>query len=745
MNAGLEQIAPFDTAPALLLAINVVLLLGLFWATFYYRSLYRITGADLRNRLDLIENLSEGIYRSSLDGRQLSANRALVNLNGYDDEAEMLEAVKDIAVEWYVEPTRRDQFREILHREGHVEDFVSEIYRHKTRERIWITESARIVRDHQTGRPLYYEGSVREITETVNRLKLEELFRKLTSQLPGGLLQFVRHPDGTYTAPYASTGTRRLAGLSEDEPFPDPSPFRNQVHADDLAGYDNALRRSRHSLEQLDHEFRMVIGGEMRWIRVIAKPEKVGETITWHGYVSDVSVRKKQELEIEKLAFFDPLTDLPNRRLFLERMNEAIAQCRRSRKSGALLFIDLDNFKALNDSKGHQVGDDYLVQVGRRLGECVEGEATVARIGGDEFVVIVGNAGRDKSRATSSAICHANRILAALREPFELGRMRHQASASIGMVVFDGRNDSAEELIKRADVAMYEAKAAGRNRLSVFDPAAMSRESERYDLTMALREAIERDDFRLHLQPQVDRSGRLHAAEALVRWYHPEHGIIKPDRFIPLAESSGLINDLGRMVLEKGMGILADWSRDTSTSELRLALNISVQSFAAPDFVEEFDRLVAREKIDPALLTLEFTEHVMAEDHAQMAARMAALKTMGVRFSLDDFGTGYSSIAYLKELPFDEVKIAGSFVTDILASEDDRMLVRTILAMASTLGLTTVAEKVETQAQEALLQQYGCDIFQGYLYGMPLTPEAFALIAANTRTLPHGQPPRLRA
>lgn len=717
---------------------------GLATMVGYWRRKALAAQHELENTRDLIENLSEGIYRSSLDGRQLSANDALVRLNGYTSEQEMLDAVTDIAVEWYVEPNRRDEFREILHRVGHVEDFVSEIYRHKTRERIWITESARIVRDKTTGRALYYEGSVREVTETVERLQLEELFRKLTSQLPGGLFQFVRHPDGTYTIPYASVGTYRLAGLPLDVPLTDPLPIRARIHPEDVAIYDNAMRTSRRTMCPLDAEFRVVRNGEPHWVRMMAKPEAIGETITWHGYVTDVSIRKRQEMEIEKLAFYDPLTGLPNRRLFMERMQSALKDCAHGRRLGALIFIDLDNFKALNDTKGHDIGDEYLVKISRTLLACVGERDTVARIGGDEFVVIIDNAGRNEALATAEGIRLCNRILAALNAPMELTTVRHQGSASLGLVLFDGRRDGADELLKHADLAMYEAKASGRNAVSIFDPAAMRRESERYNLALALREAIDRDDFRLHFQPQMDGDGRLRAAEALLRWYHPDHGIIKPDRFIPLAESSGLIKDLGRLVLAKGIRRLATWQGEAATAGLRLSLNISVQSFMMPDFVEELSRLIASERVDASLVTLEFTEHVMAEDHEMTAERMRQLKALGVRFSLDDFGTGYSSIAYLKQLPFDEVKIAGEFVADIATNDDDRALVRTILAMTATLGLETVAERVETEDQEAFLKLHGCPVFQGFRYSPPLSPEDF-LEFARARNADVGDRRRLRA
>lgn len=475
-----------------LLAASLVLAALLAVRMLCNRRLYRVARDEQQNTAELIEHLSEGIYRSSLDGRQLSANPALVRLNGYDNETEMLGAVEDIAVEWYVEAGRRDEFREILHREGRVEDFVSEIFRHKTRERIWITESARIVHDKKSGKPLYYEGSVREITETVQRLKLEEQFRKLTRQVPGGLFQMVRHPDGRFSVPFLSSGFRKIAGMTEDEDPLDPGEFARLVDERDRARYGESLRVSGMAMEPWNCEFRArSLDGDEKWLRATAKPEAVEDGIIWHGYLADISLRKRQEMEIEELAYFDPLTGLPNRRRFLGRMEKALAARRERGGNGALLFIDLDNFKSLNDTRGHDVGDAFLVQVARRLGASVAADDMVARIGGDEFVVVLEPDSHDEALCTRHAITVANRILAALRDSFELGSLRYTASASIGVVVFDGREDRPGEILKRADIAMYQAKAAGRDGMVLFDRVAARHEAGRADTLAAASGTLE--------------------------------------------------------------------------------------------------------------------------------------------------------------------------------------------------------------------------------------------------------------
>ena len=726
-----------------LIAANFILSVLLALWMLRYRTLY-IASRDVQtNYHDLIDNLSEGVYRSTLDGRQLSANKALVKLNGYLSEAEMLSAVSDIGAEWYVQPARRDEFRHILQRDGHVEDFVSEIYRHKTRERIWVSESARLVRDKRSGKPLYYEGSVREITETLKRLKLEAQFRKLTSELPGALFQFVTHSDGGAEIIYASAGLERITGHPVTEFVERPTLFSDIVKKDDLDAFRQAMQAAAASGDSWDHEFRIVDSeGREKWARVTATPEINGSSITWHGYLTDVSVRKRYEMEIEELAFFDPLTKLPNRRLFISRMSQAIAGCAARGDNDVLLFIDLDNFKTLNDTQGHDTGDAFLVQVAERLRRCVSPKDLVARIGGDEFVVIIEEAGADAARATRRGIGAANQVLSALHDPFELGVLNHVASASVGVVVFDGTEQRPDELLKRADIAMYQAKAAGRNGMALFDPATMDRESERYRLLSDLRRAFKHRELELFFQVQVDDTGTAIGAEGLLRWNHPELGMVFPDRFIPLAEQFGLNDELTRYVLEAGIGTLARWQGDPATAQLRLSLNVSVQSFNTDDFARTLAGIVDVHGVDASKLTLELTEHVMAQNHEHVAGRMAEVKKLGVRLSLDDFGTGYSSLAYLKTLPLDEVKIDGGFIADLEHAESNRALVKTILVMARNLGLAAVAEHVENIRQEAFLRAFGCDFFQGYLYGRAMPADAFI---ASLAEKPNGGPRHIQA
>ncbi|WP_367715171.1 EAL domain-containing protein [Nitratireductor sp. GISD-1A_MAKvit] len=698
----------------------------LLYRLFRLSARYRAALEENQHHQELIDNLSEGIYRSSPDGRQLSANPSLVKLNGYTSEDELLASVGDIATEWYVDPERRNIFRRELERHDKVENFISEIYRHKTRERIWISESARLVRDRRSGAPLYYEGSVREITETVKRLKLQDLFEKLTSQLPGGLFQMLRRDSGEFQMLYSSAGLRRLLGYRDASIPEDPNTVLHMVHADDRAHYLDSLRESGRNLNPWECEFRIrTADGKDRWLRVSATPETTDQGIVWHGYLADISVRKKNEMEIEQLAFYDPLTRLPNRRLLFDQVRRQMSVCSDSGKLGAILFIDLDNFKTLNDTMGHDVGDEFLKQVSERLQAAIAPNDTVGRIGGDEFVIVLQLNDKTAASATRNAIVAANRVLAALRQEFTLGQMNHHTSASVGVLVFNGREKGPEVLMKNADMAMYQAKNQGRNNVALFDPEVLQKEHARFRLLSDMRSALVENRLEMHYQPQVNTAGHVIGAEALLRWKHADHGKLSPSDFVALAEQHGLAELLGRGVIESSLRTLAAWKKNPRLSGLRMAVNISLKSLRDPEFLDFLhDRLDAH-AVAPQRLTLEMTERVLTSDQLHISRRMNELKALGVRLSLDDFGTGYSSIAYLKKLPFDELKIDGSFIAELEENESNRALVQTMLNMASTLGLSAVAEHVQTPQQEALLKTCGCTFFQGWLYGRAMTGRDF--------------------
>jgi diguanylate cyclase (GGDEF)-like protein len=437
-----------------------------------------------------------------------------------------------------------------------------------------------------------------------------------------------------------------------------------------------------------------------------------------------VTQNKLAEEEIRQLAFYDPLTGLPNRRLLLEHLAHAQARSARSQEEGAIILIDLDNFKTLNDTFGHDTGDRLLKQVAERLVACVREGDSVARFGGDEFVIMLEELGTNPDEAAAHAERVGEKILAQLGPAYPIDTNWHHSTPSIGITLFCGHRESLEELLKRADMAMYQAKAAGRNTLRFFEPSMQARMAGRAALEGDLRAGLAQGQFFLQYQPQVDCDGRVTGAEALLRWSHPARGMVSPSEFIPLAESSGLILPLGRWVLETAARQLAVWAKAPATAHLTMAVNISARQFRDPGFVDLVLRVIEQTGADPLRLKLELTESLLLDDVGDAIAKMTALKSRGVGFSLDDFGTGYSSLCYLKRLPLDQLKIDRSFVRDVLSDPNDAAIARTIVALAQTLGLAVIAEGVETEAQRNFLSDNGCRAFQGYLFGHPGAAES---------------------
>ena len=456
---------------------------------------------------------------------------------------------------------------------------------------------------------------------------------------------------------------------------------------------------------------------------------------------TDITQRKAAELAAMQLAFYDPLTQLPNRRLLMDRLQQALRTHARSAHSGALLFIDLDNFKTINDTRGHERGDLLLRQVALRLAGSVRASDTVARLGGDEFVVMLPDLdGASRAEAAGQAGAVADKILAALSASYLIAGNEHYSTASIGITLFS-HEDSVGDLLMRADLAMYQAKAAGRNALRFFDPQMQAAISARASLEADMRVALARGEFLLHYQPQVDGDGHMTGVEALLRWCHPRHGMVSPAEFIPQAEQNGLILPLGLWVLETACAQLAAWATRAETAHLTMAVNVSVRQFAQTDFVAQVKAVLAHSGASARRLKLEITESLMVNDIAETIARMAALKTEGVRFSLDDFGTGYSSLTYLKRLPLDQVKIDQSFVKDLLTDPNDAAIARTIVALAHSLGLGIIAEGVESEAQRSFLAQLGCHACQGYLFSRPLPIERLEAFMREARRSGRENPP----
>ena len=445
-----------------------------------------------------------------------------------------------------------------------------------------------------------------------------------------------------------------------------------------------------------------------------------GEIYALCGISTDITARKVAEDEIRRLAFFDPLTLLPNRRLLLDRIEQALAASQRHKHRGALLYIDLDHFKNLNDTLGHDVGDELLCQVGARLRGCVRDEDTVARLGGDEFVVMLTALDADAQSAASQAERVADKILACFAAPFDLACRSHRCTASVGIALFADQQTGIDDLLKRADLSMYQAKASGRNTLRFFNPEMQTEINARVALEADLAEAIERGQLELHYQPQMARGGQLTGAEALLRWHHAQRGLVLPGEFIALAEENGMILTLGRWVLHESCAQLARWAHDAATAHLTIAVNVSVRQFHQRDFVAQVLAALDATGADPRRLKLELTESLLVVNFEDVIAKMSVLKARGVGFSLDDFGTGYSSLAYLKRLPFDQLKIDQGFVRDILTDPNDAAIARMIVALADSLGLDVIAEGVETRQQLDFLEAHGCHAYQGYCFSRPL-------------------------
>jgi diguanylate cyclase (GGDEF)-like protein/PAS domain S-box-containing protein len=463
----------------------------------------------------------------------------------------------------------------------------------------------------------------------------------------------------------------------------------------------------------------------LKWLTISAVKADDGTVTHYIGVHFDITERKKAEEEIRKLAFFDQLTDLPNRALLLDRLKQAMVASGRNETHGALLFIDLDNFKTLNDTLGHDIGDLLLKQAAERLIRCVREGDTIARLGGDEFVVILASLDANEREAASATEAVAGNILAALAEVYQLGRIVHRSTASIGATLFKGPLISIDELMKQADLTMYKAKAAGRNTLRFFDPEMEVAVKERAALEDDLRQALAEQQFLLHYQPQVAGDGGITGAEALLRWPHPRRGNVPPVAFIPLAEETGLILPLGNWVLETACTQLARWATRPETAHLTLAVNVSAHQFHQADFVGQVLTALERSDANPQRLKLELTESLLVANVDDIIAKMSTLKEKGVCFSLDDFGTGYSSLSYLKQLPLDQLKIDQSFVRDILIDPNDAAIARTIVALAQSLGLGVIAEGVETAAQRDFLASSGCHAYQGYFFGRPLPLDDF--------------------
>lgn len=571
------------------------------------------------------------------------------------------------------------------------------------------------------GNALRSYGAIQDITE---RWHAEQQLRIAASVFDSQEGMLVTDVEGTILR--VNKAFTEITGYSEDEAVGQNPRILNsglQSHDFYTAMWETILTEGRWEGEVWNRRKDGVVYPE--YLRVTAVKDKNGTLSHYVGTIVDITQSKAAAEQIEFLAYYDPLTKLPNRRLLFERLNHALASSKRNGFYGALLFVDLDYFKVLNDAHGHPVGDILLQQVSTRLLNNLREGDTAARIGGDEFVILLENISEDPVEASELAELVAKKIHNQLNQPYQLDQLSYLNSSSIGITLFSGKELQGDELLTQADIAMYQAKIQGRNGIKFFDPKMQQQISAREELRQALQKALERNEFELYYQVQVDSKGQPIGVEALIRWNHPEKGTVPPINFIPLAEETQLILPIGQWVLETVCAQLQHWHHCPSTSHLVISINVSAIEFRQSNFVELILTTLEKYAIDPSKLKLELTESILIESVDDTISKMQSLSQAGIRFSLDDFGTGYSSLQYLKKLPIDQLKIDQSFVRDIYQDNNDRTIVKTIISMAQGLGIDVIAEGVETQAQKDFLHRHGCEHYQGYLFGKPLPLREF--------------------
>jgi diguanylate cyclase (GGDEF)-like protein/PAS domain S-box-containing protein len=472
-----------------------------------------------------------------------------------------------------------------------------------------------------------------------------------------------------------------------------------------------------------------------KWLTINAVTDPDGQINNYVGAFIDLSERKEAKEVIHHLAYYDPLTDLPNRRLLYDHIEQALSNSAHNQHYGAVLMIDLDHFKLINDTKGHAIGDMLLIEVAQRLKSCVREVDTVARLGGDEFVILLELLSKESNHAAIQAETVSKKLLSVINRPFKVAGNELNTTLSIGISLFTLPTSTCDEMLKRADAAMYQAKAAGRNTLRFFDPDIHASLEKRLHIESELRQALPENQLKLYYQAQVSHKGKVLGAEALLRWEHPQHGLVPPNDFIPLAEESELILPIGNWVLRTACLQLKKWENNPLTRDLILAVNVSARQCSQPNFVTEVCTILEETGIRASHLKLELTESSVLQNVMSIIEMMESLRLLGVRFSIDDFGTGYSSLSYLTKLPISQLKIDRSFVSKIDTHQNDAVIVQTIIGMANNLGFNVIAEGVETEEQRICLENYGCLSYQGYLFSKPVPLEDFEkLIRESIKT-----------
>lgn len=677
---------------------------------------------ESRNLLNtIIDTIPIRVFWKSKTLRYLGCNTLFSHDAGLESPKELI-GKDDYQMTWAPEADiYRQDDREVMET-GAPKLFYEEEQTTPSGDTIWLSTS-KIPLKNSIGEIIGILGIYEDITER-KELQMELL---MNAKMLNDAQHFARMGswslDLKRNALVWSEEVYRIFEVDSEQFVADYETFLNRIHPEDRDLVNSAYMTSLSTQQPYEVTHRLLMqDGRIKWVHESGMSEfdEMGHPLRSIGTIQDISERKIAEEEINRLAFFDSLTQLPNRTLLIDRIRQAQVVSERNQQFGALLFIDLDNFKILNDTLGHAMGDILLQQSSKRLMECISEGDSVARLGGDDFVVLLTGLGKEEKHAALLCEVIGKKILSRLNEVYELDSIPYQSTASMGITLFSADTVSDDELMKQADLAMYKSKELGKNSLCFFDPKMESSLKERALLEEEIRRGIEEEQFVLYYQPQVRQNKEVYGVEVLVRWNHPDRGIVSPIEFIPVAEETGLILPLGEWILKTATHQIARWADREIFRSLTVAVNVSARQFNETDFVDRVLNILEESGADASRLKLELTESLLVQNVEEVIQKMDQLKAKGVRFSLDDFGTGYSSLSYLKRLPLDQLKIDQSFVRDILNDPNDAIICKSTIALADSMGLSVIAEGVETKEQLDMLFSLGCFAYQGYWFSRPL-------------------------
>lgn len=669
------------------------------------------------------EQAAVGIVHISFDGRILQCNHRFAEILGYTVEELCSMSFSQITPPAYL-AVSDSVLKQLANGAPRISGW-EKPYLRKDGSLTWAKLTSSVQRD-SGGRPLHVLNFVEDINDCRDAqeslvcareaLRVSEERYRTAFQTSLDSVTINRISDGMFVD--CNLGFLELMGYKRDEVL-GRSSIELNIWADPRDRQNLAqILEQNPTCRDLEARFRKK-SGEIIWGKMSASIIVLDGATCILAVTRDITGAKAAEDEIRNLAFYDSLTQLPNRRLLLDRLQQTLSANSQNRRMQALLFIDLDNFKSLNDTLGHELGDRYLQEIARRLVPCIGNTDTVARFGADEFVIMIEDLSEIAEDAAAYAKATGEKILEIVAQPILLAGRECVSTASIGITVFGHRQENANDVLQQADIAMHQAKTAGRNTIRIFAPALQAAVNARAAIQEQLRQAIKAEQFVLYYQPQVEH-GRLIGTEALIRWNHPQRGLLAPADFIPMAEENGLIEPLGDWVLESACRQLAEWADKKESVNISIAINISARQFRETSFVQKVLEALDRTGAESRNLKLELTESMLASNIEEVISKMTYLKAHGLRFSLDDFGTGYSSLAYLKQLPLDQLKIDRSFVQDILVDASSGAIAQTIISLSRAMGLPVIAEGVETDEQREFLERLGCHSFQGFLFGRPL-------------------------